>query len=114
MRSDANLGYDFANHSRVITWRGNLPTHARNNQQVGDQSLGSMIQTAQAGDARAYVQLAMEITPWLRNDLRRKRQLLDAAGIEDLVQNMLHSLCVARASYDNRISFMLWLFTIAR
>ena len=83
-------------------------------QQTDDRCLGSLLLAAQAGNGRACAQLLTEITPWLRNVVRRQRQFLDKADIKDLVQDAPLSLHVARATYDHKCPFMPWLFAIVR
>src|SRR5262245_49037090 len=70
--------------------------------QSDDQALTTLMQAAQAGDAQAYVRLLKEITPRLRQIVRRQRFFVSAEDIEDLVQDILLSLHAVRASYDPR------------
>jgi RNA polymerase sigma-70 factor (ECF subfamily) len=79
-----------------------------------EPALENLMQAAQAGDARAYAQLLKEVTPRLHRIVRRQRQFLAAADIEDLVQDILISLHAVRATYDPSRPFMPWLTTIAR
>ncbi len=72
------------------------------------------MRAAQAGDAQAYVRLLREVTPRLHRIVRRQRQFLPAADIEDLVQDILISLHAVRATYDPDRPFMPWLTSIAR
>src|SRR5215831_18965367 len=60
--------------------------------QSDDQALTTLMQAAQAGDAQAYVRLLKEITPRLRQIVRRQRFFVSAEDIEDLVQDILFSL----------------------
>jgi RNA polymerase sigma factor (sigma-70 family) len=82
--------------------------------QRDDHALASLMQAAQAGDAQAYVRLLKEITPRLRQSVRRQRRFLKIEDIEDLVQDILLSLHAVRASYDPRRPFMPWLMAITR
>src|SRR5262245_43762842 len=82
--------------------------------QSDDQTLSTLMQAAQAGDAQAYVRLLKEITPRLRQIVRRQRCFVGAQDIEDLVQDILLSLHAVRASYDPRRPFMPWLMAITR
>src|SRR5215510_10242117 len=82
--------------------------------QSDDQALTTLMQAAQAGDAQAYVRLLKEITPRLRQTVRRQRRFVSAEDIEDLVQDILLSLHAVRASYDPRRPFMPWLMAIMR
>jgi RNA polymerase sigma-70 factor (ECF subfamily) len=67
---------------------------------------------AQRGDGRAYARLLKELTPLLRSAVRRRRPFLDAADVEDLVQESLISLHAARATYDARRPFLPWLLAL--
>ncbi|PYS56263.1 MAG: RNA polymerase subunit sigma [Acidobacteria bacterium] len=69
---------------------------------------------AQAGDADAYIQLLNEITPRIRQIVRRQRRFLGADDIEDLVQDILLSVHAVRATYDPQRPFMPWLLAITR
>src|SRR5262245_18094313 len=82
--------------------------------QSDDQALTTLMQAAQAGDAQAYVRLLKEITPRLRQTLRRQRFFVSAEDIEELVQDISFSLHAVRASYDPRRPFMPWLMAITR
>ena len=79
-----------------------------------EQSLETLMQAAQAGDAQAYARLLREVTPRLHGMIRRQRQFLPAADIEDLVQDVLISLHAVRATYDPGRPFMPWLIAITR
>jgi RNA polymerase sigma factor (sigma-70 family) len=79
-----------------------------------DQALTTLMQAAQAGDAQAYVRLLKEITPRLRQIVRRQRSFVKAEDIEDLVQDILLSLHAVRATYDPQRPFMPWLIAITR
>src|SRR5499433_4435013 len=82
--------------------------------QSDDQALTTLMQAAQAGDAQAYVRLLKEITPRLRQIVRRQRRFVSAEDIEDLVQDILLSLHAVRATYDPQRPFMPWLMAITR
>jgi len=79
-----------------------------------DRHLAALMQAAQSGETRAYAQLLHEISPRLRQLMRRQRPSVDAADIEDLVQDVLLSLHTVRATYDPQRPFMPWLLAIAR
>lgn len=83
-------------------------------QRADDRRFAMLMQSAQAGDADAYVNLLKEITPRLRHFVRRKRRFLGADEIEDLVQDVLLSLHAVRATYNPERPFMPWLLTITR
>jgi RNA polymerase sigma-70 factor (ECF subfamily) len=71
------------------------------------------MQAVQSGDARAYARLLREIAPRLRQFIRSQRRTLNAADVEDLVQDVLLSLHAVRATYDPQRPFMPWLLSIA-
>jgi RNA polymerase sigma factor (sigma-70 family) len=79
---------------------------------TGDH-LARLMQRAQAGDSAAYVELLRETTPLLRSDIRRRRRFLPPQDVEDLVQDVLLSLHVVRATYDPARPFLPWLMAIA-
>jgi len=72
------------------------------------------MQAAQRGDGQAYVKLLKQITPRLQMMVRSQRRFLDAADIDDIVQEILISLHSVRATYDPSRPFMPWLMAIAR
>jgi len=72
------------------------------------------MQKAQAGDRQAYACLLKEITPRLRRFVQAQRRFFDRAEVEDIVQDVLLSLHVVRATYDAQRPFMPWLLSIAR
>jgi len=71
------------------------------------------MRAAQAGDMHAYESLLRQVTPKLRQMVRRRRQFFTAEEIEDLVQEILLSIHAVRATYDPDRPFMPWLSTIA-
>lgn len=79
-----------------------------------NQRLADLMRSAQAGDHSAYAKLLAEITPLLRRTVRRQRTFLQAADIEDIVQDILLSLHAVRATYDPNRPFLPWLLAIAR
>jgi RNA polymerase sigma factor (sigma-70 family) len=83
-------------------------------EQADDRALATLMQAAQVGDTRAYVQLLERITPRLRQIVRGRRGFLNTEDIEDLVQDILLSLHAVRATYDPQRPFMPWLMAIAR
>lgn len=72
------------------------------------------MQAAQAGDMHAYARLLKEITPKIRNIVRRRRQFFTVEEIEDQVQEILLSIHAVRATFDPKRPFLPWLSTIAR
>ena len=79
-----------------------------------DSQFSALMQAVQTGDRDAYVQLLHEITPRIRHIVRRGRPFLRAEDIEDLVQDVLLSVHVVRATYDPKRPFMPWLAAITR
>jgi RNA polymerase sigma-70 factor (ECF subfamily) len=69
---------------------------------------------AQAGDGDAYVSLLRAITPRIRQMVRRNRAFLGASDVEDVVQEVLLSVHVVRATYDPARPLMPWLSAIVR
>src|SRR5581483_1604338 len=78
-----------------------------------DRHLAGLMQRAQDGESPAYFQLLNEITPLLRQSVRRNRSFLQLADVEDLVQDILLSLHQVRATYDPSRPFLPWLMAIA-
>ena len=76
--------------------------------------LGTLMQAAQAGDAEAYLELLRAITPRIRRTVARQRGFAGPEAVEDLVQDVLLSLHVVRATYDPGRPFMPWLLAILR
>jgi RNA polymerase sigma-70 factor (ECF subfamily) len=79
-----------------------------------EDHLGRLMHAAQQGDAKAYIQLLEEITPRIRQLVRRQRAFMSADDVEDLVQDVLLSLHAVRATYDPGRPFMPWLLAILR
>lgn len=75
--------------------------------------LCNLMRSAQNGDAAAYASLLKEVAPMLRSGVRGRNRALQAADIEDLVQDILLSLHAVRATYDPGRPFIPWLFAIA-
>ncbi|MDD9912446.1 MAG: sigma-70 family RNA polymerase sigma factor [Alphaproteobacteria bacterium] len=67
---------------------------------------------AQAGDADAYRKLLKDITPLLRNFIRKR--LFDAERVEDVVQETLMGLHKMRHTYNPSQPFETWMFAITR
>jgi RNA polymerase sigma factor (sigma-70 family) len=79
-----------------------------------DRRLADLMHSAQDGDHSAYVQLLEDVTPLLRQTVRRHRHFLQPADVEDLVQDILVSLHAVRATFDPGRPFLPWLLAIAR
>lgn len=74
--------------------------------------LGLLMGRAQGGDEAAYLRLLREISPIIRNVVRRKIGSSQYADVEDVVQDVLVSVHAVRATYDPSRSFLPWLLTI--
>src|SRR5262249_19201726 len=78
-----------------------------------DERLGKLMQAVQAADADAYLALLHEVAPRVRQ-LVARRLGTKRSEVEDIVQDVLLSIHVARASYDPARPFLPWLLAIAR
>ncbi len=83
--------------------------HARADGRELDWSI--LMARAQSGDRGAYHRLLEEIAPYLRALAARRR--VDAADIEDFVQDILLAVHAIRHTYDPARPFGPWLVTIA-
>jgi RNA polymerase sigma-70 factor (ECF subfamily) len=73
------------------------------------------MQAVQTGDGLAYAELLRELAPLLRRMIRRRQPFaLPHQDVEDLVQDVLLSLHIARATYDPDRPFLPWLAAIVR
>lgn len=79
---------------------------------LNDAELAVQMQAAQGGDQVAYADLLRLIAPWLRGYVRKHRRFLQAADVEDLVQEVLLSLHAVRQTYDPGRPFLPWLLAI--
>jgi RNA polymerase sigma-70 factor (ECF subfamily) len=77
-----------------------------------DVRLGGLMHASQAGDGEAYRALLLELAPRVRAVVARRRGA--SADVEDLVQDVLLSVHVARATYDPARPFLPWLLAIVR
>lgn len=80
----------------------------------GDRRLADLMRAAQDGDRAAYVRLLNEVARLLRQFVQRRSPFLQASDVEDVVQDVLISLHVVRATYDPARPFLPWLLGIAR
>jgi RNA polymerase sigma factor (sigma-70 family) len=78
-----------------------------------DDALRALMRDAQDGDRRAYASLLQQVLPILKRVVQGRLPFLSQADREDLVQDILLSLHVARATYDPERPFTPWLMTIA-
>jgi RNA polymerase sigma-70 factor (ECF subfamily) len=76
-----------------------------------DETLARLMALTQRGDKSAYRVLLGECETWLKRYYARK---IDAATLDDLVQDTLMSLHRKRASWDSSRPFLPWLAAIAR
>jgi RNA polymerase sigma-70 factor (ECF subfamily) len=79
-----------------------------------EQDLAALIRSAQAGDATAYSELLNALVPLVKAIVRQRLGFLQSSDVDDLVQDILLSVHVARASYDATRPFLPWLVAIAR
>jgi RNA polymerase sigma-70 factor (ECF subfamily) len=77
-----------------------------------DQRWSGWMAQAQGGDRAAYNALLHEIVPLIARIARR--QGVDGAAVDDVVQEVLSSIHRARHTYDPSRSFMAWTTTIAQ
>lgn len=82
--------------------------------EAGDRRLASLMRAAQDGDKTAYAQLLDEVACILRRFVQRRSPFLQPTDVEDIVQEVLISLHVARATYDPARPFLPWLLGITR
>jgi RNA polymerase sigma factor (sigma-70 family) len=82
-------------------------------QAADDPKFAMLMASAQNGDRAAYASLLQGLVPVLRRLMRRKLGFMQAIDREDLVQEVLLSLHVARATYDISRPFIPWLMSIA-
>ncbi len=75
-----------------------------------------LMRASNAGDAGAYRQLLLQLTPALRTFARRgvARAGAAAADAEDIVQETLLAVHLKRQTWDAEAPFSPWLFAIAR
>jgi RNA polymerase sigma-70 factor (ECF subfamily) len=79
-----------------------------------EERLASLMRAAQAGDGSAYSDLLRTLVPLAREVVRQRFRFLQASDIEDLVQEVLLSLHMARGTYDPSRPFLPWFIAIAR
>jgi RNA polymerase sigma factor (sigma-70 family) len=83
-------------------------------QTTGRRSFEELMRAAQSGDGPAYAQLLNDLAPRIRAIVRKQRPFLKDADVEDLVQEILISIHVARRTYDPERPFIPWLLAIVR
>lgn len=77
-------------------------------------ALDALMRAAQNGDSRAYHALLQEVADRMRRLVTARAPWLGQADIEDIVQDVLLSLHMARATWDPARPFMPWIAAIAR
>lgn len=78
---------------------------------ANEETFRQLMIKAQSGDKLCYSSLLVECEKWLRRYFTRK---INAAAIDDLVQETLISVHRKRASYDPERAFLPWLAAIGR
>ncbi len=77
-------------------------------------ALDGLMRAAQQGDRHAYHLLLQEVAQRMRRLIAARAPWLGQADIEDIVQDVLLSLHMARATWDPARPFMPWIAAIAR
>ena len=77
-----------------------------------DTEWSAMMQAVQAGDSTSYQRLLHALLPVLRILVRRNR--IEGAQVEDVVQDVLLALHRVRHTYDPALPFLPWVAAIAR
>lgn len=77
-------------------------------------ALDSLMRAAQDGDRHAYHALLQEVALRMRRLITARAPWLGQADVEDIVQDVLLSLHMARATWDPERPFMPWITAIAR
>jgi RNA polymerase sigma-70 factor (ECF subfamily) len=77
-----------------------------------DLQLQTLMARSLAGDRGAYLELLRALAPRLRAYFRRR--LTDPSEAEDLVQETLIAIHAKRDTYDPRLPFAPWAYTVAR
>lgn len=78
------------------------------------EELGQLMRQSQAGDETAYTDLLVQVSVLVRGVVRNRMRSLQAADVEDLVQEVLISLHQVRATFDPVRPFLPWLMTIVQ
>jgi len=79
-----------------------------------EQNLAALMRAAQLGDGNAYAQLLRVLLPVTKEIVRHRYKFLQSQDIDDLVQSILLSVHLARATYDRSRPFLPWVIAIAR
>ncbi|RWM19458.1 sigma-70 family RNA polymerase sigma factor [Mesorhizobium sp.] len=81
---------------------------------LNDSELADLMRASQDGDGHAYAALLEAIAPIVRKTVLRQTAAFQRHEAEDIVQDVLVALHVARATYDPARPFLPWLAGIAR
>lgn len=81
---------------------------------IDDSDLVELMAAAQSGDTRAYEDLLHAVAEIVRRIVRRRRGFLGSDEVDDVVQEVLLSVHVVRATYDSNRPFLPWLYSIVR
>jgi RNA polymerase sigma-70 factor (ECF subfamily) len=95
-----------------VLWKGAVAAVSANLGQ--EQNFAALMRAAQLGDGNAYAQLLRALVPLTKEIVRQRYKLLQSQDIDDLVQDILLSVHVARATYDPSRPFLPWVMAIAR
>ena len=79
-----------------------------------EQNLAALMRAVQLGDGNAYAQLLRVLLPVTKEIVRHRYKFLQSQDIDDLVQSILLSVHIARATYDRSRPFLPWVIAIAR
>jgi RNA polymerase sigma factor (sigma-70 family) len=79
-----------------------------------EQKFAALMRAAQLGDRNAYEQLLRALVPLIKEIVRHRYKFLQSRDIDDLVQDILVLVHVARATYDPSCPFLPWVMAIAR
>src|SRR5215467_5975363 len=79
-----------------------------------EQKFAAQMRAAQLGDRNAYAQLLRALVPLSKEIVRHRYNFLQSRDIDELVQDILLSVHVARATYDPSRPFLPWVMAIPR
>jgi hypothetical protein len=79
-----------------------------------EQKFAVLMRAAQLGDGNAYAQLLRALVPLTKEIVRHRYRFLQSRDIDELVQDILLSVHLARATYDPSRPFLPWVMAIAR
>src|SRR5215468_7597730 len=79
-----------------------------------EQKFAGQMRAAQLGDRNAYAQLLRALVALTKEIVRHRYHFLQSRDIDELVQDILLSVHLARATYDPSRPFLPWVMAIAR